>query len=237
MVIKLDVAKAYDRVYWFFLIKVLKKMGFSNGFVDIIWRLISNNWYSVLINGQSHGFFHSTRGVKQGDPLSPILFILSAEVLSRAINSLFENGLFVGYGLPKWSANLNHFVYVDDAIIFSSTNKYSLERIMGTLQEYESESGQKVNREKSAFYVYQKEASSMSLQTEQCLGIPKVQYPMKYLGCHITHCRKRKEHYSYLIKKVKYKLQVCKGKILSYGGKEVLISSVTKCPCTYIYLL
>lgn len=68
VVIKLDMAKAYDRVSWFFLMKVLKKIGFSNVFVDLIWRLISNNWYSVLINGQAYGFFHSSRGVKQGDP-------------------------------------------------------------------------------------------------------------------------------------------------------------------------
>uniref|UniRef100_A0A0V0H0J9 Putative ovule protein n=1 Tax=Solanum chacoense TaxID=4108 RepID=A0A0V0H0J9_SOLCH len=102
-------AKAYDRVSWFFLMKVLRKMGISNDLVDIIWRLISNKWYSVLINGQSHVFFHSTRGVKQGDPLSPALFILSAEVLSRSLNALFDDVQYVGYGLPKWIAQINHF--------------------------------------------------------------------------------------------------------------------------------
>jgi len=101
VVIKLDMAKAYDRVSWFFLMKVLRKMGFDSRFTDMIWRLIANNYYSVLINGQSYGFFHSTRGVKQGDSLSPTLFILAAEVLSRALNSLFDDPQYVGYGLPK----------------------------------------------------------------------------------------------------------------------------------------
>lgn len=118
VVINLDMTKAYDRVYWFFLMKVLRKMGFSELIIDLIWRLISNNWYSMLINGQAHGFFHSTRGVKQGDPLSPSLFILSAEVLSRALHALFEDDQFVGYCLLKWSANLNHLTYADDTIIF-----------------------------------------------------------------------------------------------------------------------
>lgn len=64
-------------------------------------------------------------GVKQGDPLSPALFILSSEVLTRALNALFEENQFVGYGMPKWSSNLNHLAYADDTILFSSTNAYS----------------------------------------------------------------------------------------------------------------
>uniref|UniRef100_M1CSU0 Non-LTR retroelement reverse transcriptase n=1 Tax=Solanum tuberosum TaxID=4113 RepID=M1CSU0_SOLTU len=91
VVIKLDMAKAYDRVSCFFLMKILRKMGFSNKVVDLIWRLITNNYYSVIINGQPHGFFHSTRGVKQGDPLFPALFILSAEVLTRALNLIMAS--------------------------------------------------------------------------------------------------------------------------------------------------
>lgn len=83
--------KAYGRVSWFFLMKVVRKMGFSELFIDLVWRLISNNWYSILINSQEHGFFHSTRGVKQGDLLSPTLFILLVEVLKRSLNTLFED--------------------------------------------------------------------------------------------------------------------------------------------------
>lgn len=81
--------KAYDRVDRKFLIIVLENLGFFGGFIDVIWRLVANNWYSVLVNSLDHGFFHSTRGVKQGDTLSPSLFILSTEVLSRALTSLF----------------------------------------------------------------------------------------------------------------------------------------------------
>lgn len=101
VVIKLAMTKAYDRVDWSFLIRVVQKKGFNGRFLDKIWRVVANNWYSILINGQAHGFFHSTIGVKQGNPLSPALFILSAEVLSRSLNKLFDNNLFKGYGMPK----------------------------------------------------------------------------------------------------------------------------------------
>lgn len=65
-------------------------MGFNNVFIDKIWRLVANNWYFVLVNGQACGFFHSSRGVKQGDPLSSSLFILTVEVLIRALNNMFS---------------------------------------------------------------------------------------------------------------------------------------------------
>lgn len=70
VVIKLDMAKAYDKVSWSY---VLRRFGFGETFIDMIWRTLSNNWYSVLINGTRHGFFHSIRGLKQGDP-SPLLY-------------------------------------------------------------------------------------------------------------------------------------------------------------------
>ncbi|XP_070036593.1 uncharacterized protein [Nicotiana tomentosiformis] len=137
VVIKLDMAKAYDRVSWKYLLHVLRKMGFSEHFINMVWSLISNNWYSVLVNGKSSRFFKSTRGVKQGDPLSPALFILSAEVLSKSLNKLFEDRSFVGFGMPKWSDPLNHLAYADDTIIFASAYLPSLSKIMAVLGNYE----------------------------------------------------------------------------------------------------
>lgn len=230
----MDMDKAYDRVSWFFLMKVLRKMGFSNTFVDIIWKLISNNYYYVLLNGQSVGFWHSTRGVKQGDPLSPALFILSSEVLTRALNSLFDDPQYVGYGIPKLSDNLNHLSYVDDTIIFAFSHQYSLGRMMDILQEYERKSGQKVNKEKSFFYLHQNALAEVIHQVQQCTGMRRGAFPMKYLGCPITHRRKRKEHYSELVDRVKRKLRTWKGKMLSYRGKEVLISSVLQSVPIYV---
>lgn len=101
MVVKLDMAKTYDRVYWIFLTKVLRKFGLSEIIIDMVYRVVSDNWSSVIVNGQSDRLFQSSRGLKQGDPLSPTLFTIAVEVLSRGLNSLFDNVEYKSYGLPK----------------------------------------------------------------------------------------------------------------------------------------
>ncbi|XP_070032139.1 uncharacterized protein [Nicotiana tomentosiformis] len=129
VVIKLDMANAYDRVSWQYVLHVLGRMGFAEHYIIMIWNLLANNW-----------------GVKQGDPLSPALFILSAEVLTRTTNKLFDDKKFIGYGMPKWIDPLNHLAYADDTIIFSSADTYSLGKIVKVLTQYEQTSGQLINK-------------------------------------------------------------------------------------------
>lgn len=101
VVMKLDMEKVYDRVSWIFLTKVLMKFGFSECLVDLVWRLLNNNWYSVLVNEKFYDFFQSTRGLKQGGPLSPTLLIIMAKVLSKSLNKLNEDNQYKGFGLPN----------------------------------------------------------------------------------------------------------------------------------------
>lgn len=76
---KLDMLKAYDKISCSFLMEVLRRLNLAEPFVNMIYRMIANNWYYILINGTKFGFFKSTRGIKQGDPLSPALFIIAIE--------------------------------------------------------------------------------------------------------------------------------------------------------------
>ncbi|XP_075103611.1 uncharacterized protein LOC142178181 [Nicotiana tabacum] len=234
VVIKLDMAKAYDRVSWKYLMHVLRKMRFVEYFINMIWNLISNNWYSVLINGQASRFFHSTRGVKQGDPLSPALFVLSSEVLPRSLNKLFEDTRFKGFEMPNWTDPLNHLAYVDDTIIFSSADPYSLRKIVEVLSKYEHTSSQMINTTKSSFYMHSNVSSIVSSSIGTITGFSRGEFSFTYLGCTIFYTRRRKDYYNDLIKTVKAKLHSWKGKLLSYGEKATLISSVLQSMPTHI---
>ncbi|XP_060183197.1 uncharacterized protein LOC132613164 [Lycium barbarum] len=225
-VMKLDMTKAYDKLSWGFLTSVLRKIGFGENFIVHIWELVANNWYSVLINGQPHGFFHSTRGVKQGDPLLPTLFIIVAEVLSRALNSLHQNQGFCGFGMPKWSPRINHLCYADDTIIFASACEISLKMIMEVLADYEKASGQLINKAKSAVYLHDRVDEIEFQRVERITSIGRQAFPIIYIGCPIYYSRAKMAFYSALITRIRGKLQGWKGKLLSFGVRAVLFKHV-----------
>ncbi|XP_075074740.1 uncharacterized protein LOC142162301 [Nicotiana tabacum] len=186
-------------------------MGFTERLIGIVFGLVSNNWYSILINGQAHGFFKSSGGVKQGDPVSPTLFILAAEALSRGLNALHTNLYFCGFGMPKWSPKINHLAYADDMIIFSSSDETSLMLIMQVLKAYEAASGQLVNKTKSVVYLHHLTDMEVVSKVERITGIHRNYLPIIYLGCPIFYARRKLEYYQPLITKVMDKLQSWQG--------------------------
>ena len=139
---------------WPFLIAVMRAFGFGERWNDIIYRLISSCYFSILINGEAKDvFFKSSRGLRQGDPLSPALFIIAAEFLSRSLNNLLQKVNFIPYSVPKGCTLINHLSYADNILIFSSGHKNSLKAIMEVLKAYEGFSGQLINKKKSGFIV------------------------------------------------------------------------------------
>lgn len=147
------------------------------------------------MNGQSFGFFKSSRGLKQGDPLSPTLFIIAAQVLARSLNGLFANEKFHGFGMPKWSADINHLSYADDTILFCSGEKKSMKLMMKVLRDYELVSGQMVNLDKSLFYLHDKVPLRVGNRIRRVICIRQGSFPFTYLGCPIFYGRQKKSHF------------------------------------------
>ncbi|XP_059067473.1 secreted RxLR effector protein 78-like [Cryptomeria japonica] len=96
MVVKLDISKAYDRVIWYFLFSILERFGFDSSWINCIKHCVTFVSYSIIVNGSIDGFFHATNGLRQGDPLSPLLFVLMAEIIGRNIKKLVETRLWKG---------------------------------------------------------------------------------------------------------------------------------------------
>ncbi|KAH0646562.1 hypothetical protein KY284_034446 [Solanum tuberosum] len=226
VVIKLDMAKAYDRVSWSYICLILRKMGFEEIFIDMIWRIMANNWYSIILNGRRYGFFHSTRGLKQGDPLSPALFILGAEVLARSLNRLHQHPLYHGFYMEMSGPQINHLSFADDIIIFTSGRKDSLKLIMQTLTTYEKISGQLINKDKSHFLLHPNAFRTTCNRIKRYTGFHQKEAPITYLGCPLFIGRPRLIYFSELISKIMNRINGWQSKMLSYGGKATLIKHI-----------
>ena len=118
---KLDIEKTYDHISWSFLLAVLKKMGFGERWIKWIDWCISIVKFSVLINGSPSGFFKSSRGLRQGDPLSPYLFVIATEVFSimlrRATSGDYLSGWRVS-GRRGKGLQISHLLFADDTLVF-----------------------------------------------------------------------------------------------------------------------
>ncbi|RVW47273.1 LINE-1 reverse transcriptase-like [Vitis vinifera] len=94
LICKLDIEKAYDSINWKFLLKVLQKMGFGSKWVGWMWSCLSSAKFSVMVNGVPAGFFPSSKGLRQGDPLSPYLFVMGMEVLDVLLGELWRGASY-----------------------------------------------------------------------------------------------------------------------------------------------
>ncbi|KAL2498245.1 Uncharacterized protein Adt_23795 [Abeliophyllum distichum] len=118
-ILKLDMAKAYDRLDWGFLISVLEGFGFDAIWIDRIRRCISECHFSILLNGRPCGFFPSSRGLRQDDPISPSLFILVADYFSRILTRQYQQIASMAYR-HGGDALISHLCFADDMIIFAN---------------------------------------------------------------------------------------------------------------------
>ncbi|XP_071939020.1 uncharacterized protein [Coffea arabica] len=226
VVMKLDMSKAYDRVSWDHIIGVLRRFGFGERFIDLVWRLISNVWFSIIINGASHGFFKSTRGLRQGDPLSPALFIIGAEVLSRGLNNLAMQPGFVGFKVPFACPTITHLAFADDILIFSNGSSYSLKLIMRVLDAYQRCSGQLINVLKSCYLVHPSISLARRRVIERLTKFNYHPFPIRYLGFPLYFGRCKSSYFGEVCQSILGRIRSWKSRMLSLGGKIVLIKHV-----------
>ena len=230
LVLKLDMMKAYEKIEWSFLDYILSKFGFSTTWRMLVMNTLANCHYSYLLNGEACGFLKASRGLRQGDPLSPALFILTSEYLSRGLNSVFNSHPHMYYD-TKGGKRITHLAYADDCIIFCKASKSSLQHLKGFLTHYESLSGQRINLNKSQAFPGKRAVVSV---INAAIGIPTATLPLTYLGAPIFRGRKTVSVFNPLIDKIRRKLTGWNLQLISQSGRLILIKNVLSAMPVYL---
>ena len=181
MLIKVDLLKAYDKVGWTFLKAMLKAFGFQHCWVKGIHKWVSTTFFSILVNGGPSATFNSSRVLRQGDPLSPYLFILSAEGLGRVLKTQQEEGTIQGIGHHVGVTPQTHQQFVDDTMLMGISLVREARAINETMDTFKQANGLEVNKEKSQMYFF-----NTSVVTRRnilrILEFIEGTLPSKYLG-------------------------------------------------------
>jgi hypothetical protein len=139
--LKLDMRKAYDRVEWDYLKAIMLRLDFHRLWVEMIMRLVSTVSFSVLLNGEPLESFKPTRGIRQGDPISPYLFLLAAEGLSCLLKSRSQSSILSGIKVAPSAPMVSHLLFADDSLLFFIANGESALEVKEVLKLYCDASG------------------------------------------------------------------------------------------------
>nr|XP_017256449.1 PREDICTED: uncharacterized protein LOC108226007 [Daucus carota subsp. sativus] len=225
LILKIDFAKAFDSINWGFLFEVMELMQFDSKWIHWIRKLFDSSRVSILVNGSPTDEFHPTRGLRQGDPLSPLLFNLIGEALSCLLKSAHNSGLFNGVSVAGYPEKISHLQFADDIILFVANDSHSVRGIKATLKIFEVISGLKINYGKSKLYGF-KESPEQLKQWADWLGCSIGNDQFTYLGATIGQSPKKSIFWKPLEQKLVSKLQKWDSANVSMAGRLVLLQSV-----------
>jgi hypothetical protein len=230
--VKLDMMKAYDRVEWPFLEAMMRKLGFPDHMINLIMKCVSSVRFSVKVNGELLPHFIPTRGIRQGHPVSPYLFLMCAEGLSSLLNNY--TGGFVDRGIrvcnrAPW---ITHLLFADDSLIFIDASSQGAARLNTILQMYNEASGQMVNREKSSIFFSSGILEENRDLVKQGLDIMVEAFSEKYLGLPTAVGNLTNEDFEYISDRIRSKITRW-DKLMSDAGKDVMIKAVLQAIPTF----
>lgn len=192
--LKLDMSKAYDWVEWEFLRRMLCKLGFQQGWVENLRKLVTMVRYRIRVNGELTEEIKPQRGLRQGDPLSPYLFLICAEAFSCLLNAAESRGETKGICVCEGASSINHLLFADDSLLLFKIDIGSAEHLRNILSLYEDCSGQTINKDKSSIMFSKNTPPEIKSRLMGELEIESEARSEKYLGLPVYMGRSKVQH-------------------------------------------
>ncbi|XP_026416837.1 uncharacterized protein LOC113312290 [Papaver somniferum] len=197
LALKLDMSKAFDRLEWPFIMKILKSFDFK-----------------------------STRGIRQGDPLSPYLFILAMEWFSRTMVATHHSNSIQGISVARGAPPINHLLFVDDCLIFTHANLTSVNNLLQVLQDFSSQSGQVINFDKSSIHYNNNTDPGICDTLSNILGVQPMNKNEKYLGSPLIIGRSKVKAFEDIQLAFERRLRNWQGTTMHQSGRSTMVKAV-----------
>lgn len=188
MILKLDLENAYDGLEWSFVMDTRQCLGIPSDVQSLIYHCISSASMRVNWNGTVTDSFSFSRGIRQGDPISPYLFVICLERLGHKIKNVVQGGEWIPFSFGRGdSPKLSHMCFTDDLILVAEVSSGQVNCMMNILKAFCDISGQKINLEKSQIFFCQNVAESQIEALSQAIGVQHTKDLGKYLGAPLIH--------------------------------------------------
>jgi hypothetical protein len=225
--LKIDLAKAFDRVEWHFIVSALARKGLHGHFINLVYACISSPTFSIIINGQSFAKFVSSRGIRQGCPLSPYLFVFAVNELALALQDALQSNHLTGISLGPNCPPIHCLMFADDLIVCGKANMQEAQAISQIIDNFCHDSGQIPNWSKSGILFSKNVPLQFKEDIRAIFPAPDLDNSFIHLGHPlILPSKDRSAAYAFIYDKFKSKLSTYKANRLSHAARLTLIKSV-----------
>lgn len=222
MAIKIDLEKAYDRLEWSFIRDTLALFKVSKFLLNVIMSYVTSPSIVVLFNGGALEDFRPTRGIRQGDPLPPYIFIICMEVLGFLIKDKCDLKFWNPVKASQGGLAFSHLFFADDLVLFGKANMKNYQSMKDALDVFCDLSGEKVSLSESRVYFSPNIPTEKRAELCSCLELHSTPNLGKYLGFPLKQHGSSKHDFDFVIERVQSKLAGWKAHILSFVGRVVL---------------